>query len=322
MPLFRRKESWPLPLHLYGKHPVAKDYLRVGCGQGGPRGMREWLDAGFSSGAGPGAVRPLAGPTRFVFGDAWGAALVGTLWPSSDAGGERVFPLAMFVERRVATLAQEFEQGMGRLGGIWRVLDDLYGQLETYGSGGSLLQALRGRAIEEREVEDAGEDALEASTWLEALWPGRGRNGLFDVLDLAAAWKREGYSGPVRVPFVTGAPMCAQAQAWAMLLTRALKDPKKTPPSLVFPAPTAEGALHGVWFQRSPTPADARWLLAGEAFESKTAGEAWDGSERVLGGALSAPEGTPRLVDSLRADAISWLARPPTPRLSSRSREG
>jgi hypothetical protein len=83
-------------LQLYGKLPLAKDYLRIGCGDGAGRDLREWLDRTFGTGR---DQLVLHEPLRFI-GQGEKEPLQGILWPSSDAGGLRLFPFTLFVERR------------------------------------------------------------------------------------------------------------------------------------------------------------------------------------------------------------------------------
>ena len=56
------------PIELYGKLPIAKDYLRIGGGTGAGIALRDWLDQGFSSRVERGAVPTLAWPGRFLIG--------------------------------------------------------------------------------------------------------------------------------------------------------------------------------------------------------------------------------------------------------------
>src|SRR5262245_31500865 len=99
-------------VELYGKLPLAKDYLRVGCGEGSGLALREWLDRAFSGAADSVHPPQLAYPMRFVTGDALGAPLSGCAWPSSDAGGLRKFPFALFVERKRKPLVEDLAHSL------------------------------------------------------------------------------------------------------------------------------------------------------------------------------------------------------------------
>ena len=60
---FRREIA---AVELYGKLPIAKDYLRVGGGEESGLALRDWLDRGFSP-TSDAEHRPLlAWPGRFV----------------------------------------------------------------------------------------------------------------------------------------------------------------------------------------------------------------------------------------------------------------
>ena len=80
--MFRRKES--PELQVYGKLPLAKDYLRIGASSGASMALRSWLDEGFSGGPRGERQPRLAWPARFIIGSRWGGApLLG--WELPDA---------------------------------------------------------------------------------------------------------------------------------------------------------------------------------------------------------------------------------------------
>lgn len=105
-------------LSAYGKLPAARDFVWHNCPDGSRRAFRAWLDS-----AGP-LLSAIPGWSRLLFkfrpmpGE---APLLGVVWPSSDAGGLRPFPFALFSEgdRRIwqgASLERE-------LGPAWQACE-------------------------------------------------------------------------------------------------------------------------------------------------------------------------------------------------------
>jgi type VI secretion system ImpM family protein len=214
-------------LQAYGKLPLAKDYLRVGAGEGCGREFREWLDLAFSGQTSLGAPIALPWPARFVV--APGASsrnepLLGTMWPSSDTGGLRRFPFALFVERKRKALVEAVSHGLAGQHAWWEAIERHWSAREQAADGQAFLGALRGKSIEPgaAERDGDGEDVEHVAwqEWTAALWPSAQHATIADALRAVAELARKRAAGPLRLPLVEDLPMVEQAGAW----TRALAE--------------------------------------------------------------------------------------------------
>lgn len=259
------------PLQLYGKLPIAKDYLRVGCGSDAGRGLRQWLDRGFSGEVGDAApVLPYA--LRFLWSDPGGEVLQGTLRPSSDAGGLRVFPFALFVERRRKAIKQERALTGAGDEGWWRALERCQAELSVNAEGGALLAAARGCKVqrsEPGEKQEAASGGVDLEAWIAALWPHEGRAGFDRALQgIEAALRgatRDERIAPLRLPLAWGSPMGPQVDAWTRALQELGWDSRRSAPTLFYPESAAvSGASPAAAFllvlARPPEPSEVRWL--------------------------------------------------------------
>lgn len=206
---FLRKED--PPLQLYGKLPLAKDYLRIGASEGAGRRWREWMDRAF--GAGGEGVGRLA-PWRFLVAARSQPALLGVLWPSSDAGGLRPFPFALWVERTWSALLAECTDDPARAEAWWGALESLGAEARGFADGAALLAGLRGRRIAsppDPNAEPAAEPTL--GEWTSLSFPD-GIRGLEAVLaELASE-----VTGPLRMPVTRARPRSPQVAAWLRAL--------------------------------------------------------------------------------------------------------
>lgn len=157
MGLFGPRREQPL-LQAYGKLPIAKDYLRVGAGDGSGRQLRDWLDHHFSGAAGGAGPGELDGSWRFVTGGR-GAPLQGLVRASHDAEGLRRFPFALFIERNARVLREELAADFTATLRWWARLAELDAAATRFADGAALLQAWRGLV-----VEPAGGEPEEAAT--------------------------------------------------------------------------------------------------------------------------------------------------------------
>ena len=141
---FRRREN--AQVQFYGKLPLAKDYLRLGLGEGPGQLLRDWLDTTFS-GASREALPELAWPARFLIGDAWQNCFMGTLVPSTDAGGHRAFPFLVGIERRRRAVLDDLAAGLPVAGVVWQELRLVRERCTTHADGRALLAAERGAEV-------------------------------------------------------------------------------------------------------------------------------------------------------------------------------
>ena len=263
----------PPELSLYGKLPLAKDYLRIGCGKGAALELREWLDQAFSTRAE--APLALARAMRFVVGAANGDPAVGCLWNSSDEGGKRPFPFALLVVRPRREARAALSDGLAALDGWWGALESLHASLERYADGRALLEDLRGRALEPRAGGAARSEPLDGARWVRAVWPAEREDGLAAAARAIGEWRRQGRRAPLRLPLAEGAPAAEQVHAWLAALARGGALAADALPNVFLPqdggdAPTPPFALLAPGPLR---PEIAAWLAAPGSGEEPRPGD-------------------------------------------------
>jgi hypothetical protein len=222
-------------LQLYGKLPLAKDYLRVGCGDGSSRKLREWLDQAFGSARDVASQPVLGEPLRFL-GQASDEPLQGCLWPSSDEGGKRTFPFALCVERKRRALLADLDEGLPHAEGIWRELETLREGAELAGDGARFLDAFRGRELDLQSIEPRTPGRANWGDWLDALWPVEREAGLSRALEQIRDLARASLGGPWRLPLARALPLRDQVLAWLFALTELGALPKGSVPTLFLPS--------------------------------------------------------------------------------------
>jgi type VI secretion system ImpM family protein len=225
------------PVQLYGKLPLAKDYLRVGAGQGAGQTFRDWLDRAFSQAPNAKDALTLAWPAAFVLGDSWGAPLVGAAWPSSDAGGLRPFPFVAFVERKKKAVQEDLDAGAPVSAAVWQRLHEVYASREEHSDAQSFLGAMRTQQVDFAALEAPPAESVNFDTWLEALWPGKGKEGLLETLCGLEALRKQAHRGPLRLPLALDLPTRPQSLAWVKLLIEMNLVPRDLLPTLFFPLP-------------------------------------------------------------------------------------
>ena len=248
-----------LAVEAYGKLPLAKDYLRVGCAEGAPALWRKWLDAGFSSGS-AGHFPALSGPLRFATGSVWGEPLVGLLWPSSDAGGLRKFPLTLLVERRAKPARTDAAAGFPVARTLWSELEALKRAGESRADGAGFLAALRGREFDLQALAPARGERFDFGSFEAALAALDG--GLEGILRRLAELRRSGPRTLLRLPLAANLDHVEQAHGWLSLCTDLGLLHGVDAPAAYFPAEPAPEGLPGalVLATRPFQPSDVAWL--------------------------------------------------------------
>lgn len=297
------------PIELYGKLPLAKDYLRIGGGKGAAIALRDWLDQGFSSQVERGAVPSVAWPARFMIGGYNGEPLMGCLWPSSDSGGLRPFPFASFMERRRKALTSDWESCGGTLKPIWDRLALVYGSHSRYSDGQSFLQSVRGQEIDVSAAPTAEAEQIDFDAWVGALWPDDGVDGLVETLVGTGGQGKFGPADPLRLPLVNNLPTLTQAHAWWFALVELGHLRRGDCPTVFFPQPHgSDVAPHFITFFRGPVkPAQQLWIgpIDGEI----RPGDFGQMESIHVGEAPVAGESVPPLTASLRGPVASARAR-------------
>ncbi len=223
-------------LQLYGKLPIAKDYLRIGCGDGAARDWREWLDRTFGTVREGEAPLVLREALRFVIGGK--EPVQGALWASTDAGGHRAFPFTLLVVRRSKALIADLQAGLGEAEGVWRSLAEIFAECQTYADGRDLLERQRGRDVQVAPKGAVSASGADYDTWVEALWSEEGVGGLNSVFEGVATLARDGYLGPYRLPLVRELPIRDQVLAWTSVLQELAALGPEPLPTLFFPPRT------------------------------------------------------------------------------------
>lgn len=259
---FFKRDNGSAELALYGKLPLAKDYLRIGCGQGSALAVREWMDAAYS----PRDSEPprIGQPLRFLVASDPGDWVVGTIRSSSDAGGKRPFPFALLAGAPRRSVERFALDGADDLAGLWAALHSIQGELAGHADGREVLAALRSRKLEPLATsESAG--TLTLSAWVRALWPDRKEAALEGVREELEGWKRDGLRGPVSLPLARGASLVHQAQAWVGALERVGWMVRGEPYQLFFPHGSGpEGALPRAFVTRGGLDLALARTLAGD----------------------------------------------------------
>lgn len=294
-------------VELYGKLPIAKDYLRVGGGDGGGIAFRDWMDRGFSP-TRSGENRPtLAWPGRFIIADHGGDPLMGCSWPSSDSGGLRPFPFATFLSRRRKPLLAAWEDGGVTLRPLWDQLTGVFTAHRSYEDGQSFLAAMRGRSISIPKPMRSAPQRVDFDLWVSSAWPDGGQEELIDVL--AALKSPARVEGPIRLPIVAGLPAIPQVHAWWIALIDLGMLSVDQVPTVFFPLQGGEVACpHFVTFFTGPLrPSDQPWLAAPEARLGP--GDHAPTLVRAVAEAPPVSEATPPLAESMKGPLISARSR-------------
>lgn len=232
---FLGKES--CKVQLYGKLPLAKDYLRIGAGEGSGQALRDWLDRAFSQGANPKDPVSIPWPAALIVGESWGQALCAVIWPSGDAGNLRPFPFTAFVERKKKALVEDLGQGLAISSRVFDWLREVYEAREAHSDGQSYVAAIRKRELAVDALKPFEAERVDFDSWVSAMWTEQGKEGLLECLRGLDGLRRAAYRGPIRLPLVADLPSRPQVCAWLRLLTEMNLIARDSLPSLFFPLP-------------------------------------------------------------------------------------
>ncbi len=299
-------------VQLYGKLPIAKDYLRVGCGEGAARDLREWLDRTFGSARSDDDELRLSEPLRFL-GQGAREPLQGCLWPSSDAGEHRSFPFTVFVERREKALQADLAAGnLSEAEAVWRVLDETRERCLGASDGQELLGAERGRELEVGAYERIGGAPADLDAWLDALFGDARLDGLHELFARLDELARARHAGPWRLPLVRDLPARDQVIGWVVVLRGVGALAPDGVPTLFFPPrPLVAGAGTGTLVVAREPLDDARvaWLTRAAGEGALGPGDFSRADDDARGSGAAPPEGSVWLRDALRDALASWRGR-------------
>src|SRR5262249_35408807 len=139
------------PLQAYGKLPIYKDFISVGLTEPGAREFRQWLDRGFSYRWAENAEYRDAEipPHGFLLRLPESKGCVaGALWGSSDSGGLRRFPFALFLNFAPSQAAADPQAALHYLSAIDRRGEEIRDGGAAGASLAAFYQAYRGADFE------------------------------------------------------------------------------------------------------------------------------------------------------------------------------
>ena len=253
----------------YGKLPFYKDFLKSRSGDSSQK-FQEWLN-GLDRQRGQPAKLPRTQRVLFI-PESGKDYVLATVWDSSDEGGVRKFPFALYFEpprRFLATIADQPVFGNLKL---WEVLEREKPGLAATGGTQAFYQRLRevghSQSLSPRSVE-------EGEFWKEShQTPARALAAALFGPDPADDWTRLLWRvllalGPaerssavvptlaLRLPLGRGIAYRLQVETWGKLIRE--RDPR-TIPSVIYPRDPVDGPASFSLFFRPLRESDA-WLL-------------------------------------------------------------
>ncbi len=262
----------------YGKLPFYKDFLKSRNGDSSQK-FQGWLNGLDRQ---PGKPAKLPRTQRVLFLPESGKEyVVATVWDSSDEGGVRTFPFALYFEPSRRFLSSVSDRPvLGNLK-LWEALEreepalaatggiqDFYGRLRGIshhqslappGEGDLGASPVEARGITVKALASAifGEDPRE--DWIRLLWrlhlalgPADRSSAIVPTLAL-------------RLPLAKGIPNSLQVESWIHFVRRRASN---SLPSAIFPRDPVNGPASFCLLFRSPRESDV-WLLLEDASHSE-----------------------------------------------------
>lgn len=249
-------KSFRFPLHAYGKLPIYKDFIATGLTEPGPREFRAWLDRGFShrwsvdedyrSTTIPRHNFLLRLPESKT-------CVAGSMWGSSDEGGLRKFPFALFVSFAPGHPAAEPLAALEYLPTLEARGREIRDGSGAAGSLASFYAKYRGAEVDcsvkprERLLLEAKEelgafglpDLAESVMGSETrdLWP-----GFMTEVERAASGLERG-AGVLRLPIGAGISPARQLKLWILWLERTVPKRRNSLLGLLYTNDTGRAAL-------------------------------------------------------------------------------
>lgn len=241
-----------LELRAYGKLPIYKDYILLGCEPEPATEFKRWLDVAFGlriASLGDKNIRPES-PKRLL----WmlpetGQAAVASLWPSSDEGGLRKFPFSFFATVPKSALgAASIAERLPHLLGVWQALEAQYGQSNSASDIGEFYEQFSERSMQSIAIDTTGDSSTSLEQWFQAF--GASDSGEFagqlteNVSELIASGREYGSGGAslaVRLPLAPGIAQSFQVEMWMAVFQKHLKKCSRWP-SMLLPGSETEDA--------------------------------------------------------------------------------
>lgn len=203
-------------ISLFGKMPIAPDFLRRRCLAGPGASFREWLSSVEATGEG---VRSAWSLLHFVEG--FPEAVIARIAPSMDATGSRRFPLALYAAVPRTSLRATAAERVRDVATAWFDLEEASRAVESAGIA-DLDEALDGRLV---RLDGAAPPPAE-TVRLRALAAAAGGDGgteglaprLWRLRSVLADLANRRYRGPeipcLSLPLAAGCSHPTQAVAW------------------------------------------------------------------------------------------------------------
>jgi hypothetical protein len=279
-----------LGVNAYGKLPIYKDFISCGMTDAPAREFRVWIDKGFShrwsndEACVGSEIPPMSFLLRLPESRGYAA---GSMWGSSDEGGLRKFPFALFLSFPRDHPASEPLAAVEYLSDLEKRASELR---FTFGPGASLssfYQTYRGTEID-IPVKPRAEVTKELKSELSDFSIAEFAESLFGDASsaawpelLASAGALADSAGALRVPLSGRLPRAREVEFWLLWLER--RDPKGKRPPMGVLYPHGHNPGRAVIFFRELKPEDFL-LLHPQRSDLPVVGEAIAG---VAGGASS-----------------------------------
>ena len=143
---FSRGTQARLSLGVYGKLPLSKEFLRIGCADGAGHAFYTWVNEGFDAAVRRSGSRDVdVGDWRWLFApEGFKECVLATVRTSTDHGGLRSFPFICFVCVRCERLGDGLSGRVSAARNLWEQLEaadevlskapDLHAFKETQGA--------------------------------------------------------------------------------------------------------------------------------------------------------------------------------------------
>ena len=258
-----KTKTFRLPVNAYGKLPIYKDFISSGLTEPAAREFRAWLDKGFSHrwATDEGCRDAEIPPCNFLMRlpDSRGCA-AGSLWGSSDEGGLRKFPFALFLSFPAAHGAADPIAAVEYLGDLERRASELRFLFGPGASLSSFYQAYRGaeldipiRSREQVSREFRSELAgFSIGDFAESVLGSRAA-GAWPQL-LAATTAAAESAGALRLPLGGRLPRAREVEFWLLWLDR--QDAKRRRPVTGVLYPHGHNPGRAIFFFRDVVPED------------------------------------------------------------------
>lgn len=249
-----------LAVSIYGKLPIYKDYIQVGCNEKRTAEFKHWLEEAFGQ---PyeifdGRTVPIEKPHKIIFSLSDGKSLViATIWPSTDEGGLRKFPFSTFaVLPRSMFDGQSLIELWPALQSVWSQFTNLYEQAKSQQDITALYEKFKETQVNfELDIEATPPEPLNFQTWINAYEPDIPQlyadsltKNIRKFIEIYRELESEGYAPSVRMPLAPDTSIPLQTDVWLNSFATALKHCRRFPTLIVpYETPCALDFVCMIW---------------------------------------------------------------------------